>query len=543
MTCYTANKLIGHESFTDFLDKFNDDHLTKLINTVDRISQCSYISTYTLLKIKSNNYIFFNSSSNFLSNEPISDEDELILEDEEYFAPLFKKLEKKILEKKIHDFSTKEIYNKYFKLNKLTTILLDEKDGKFFTVEKNYKYRLVITYDRGIYLSRLPKFDIIKTDQNNFRLFSLDLIYSPIIKEYYPEIKGNLEYCEYNNVINHELFKYILEYGVPLNYSTIYINMEHIKNKMHLYEKQYKESYQKYLELKSNNKSFCFLEINKHIYKEDRNIKLFEKYYKNNKIVISILKSLNNHFEKQEYFIQIIPYHQKSYEILESIKKQYQKKCHVNKIISEEEALKNAQKLIEEEEKEKDKRKKKKSKKQKPIEINKNPESIDSNRDGIEGDKDENELIKNTSDSFDHTQLPVFFGNIESELLCELNVSIESLESSSFSENWDDSEQFEGSALLDEFENSDLLYDVESTEQLEEKIFNNFENSYINPMIDTLLDQSEDDLPRNNSYCQFGSEEHYRRMREWNLSKIIPEIYCMPEKYLISMFSQMKAGW
>jgi len=49
--------------------------------------------------------------------------------------------------------------------------------------------------------------------------------------------------------------------------------------------------------------------------------------------------------------------------------------------------------------------------------------------------------------------------------------------------------------------------------------------------------KKEQNIIDNNSYCEIGSDEYIRRTKEWDLSKICPQIFCYPQEYITSLFT------
>ena len=56
------------------------------------------------------------------------------------------------------------------------------------------------------------------------------------------------------------------------------------------------------------------------------------------------------------------------------------------------------------------------------------------------------------------------------------------------------------------------------------------------------IEESYEDENSNHDedHCEIGSEEFLRRVRDWDLSQIIPQIYCLPKTQLIEMFIPQK---
>jgi len=208
--------------------------------------------------------------------------------------------------------------------------------------------------------------------------------------------------------------------------------------------------------------------------------------------------------------------------------------------ISAEEAEKNAQKLIEQKEKEhqeklkKNTRVKKKEKKNcqknSPLTIQLfDSEKIKSSSPVCIDDTMSPKTVSSKQYSVTSSPLPDFFGEEKEGLIGELETPTSDYSNQEFGKL---------TSNIDE-------EDDEPFEDIEEKIFDDLEHSILDPMINELLNQSEDKLPKNNYYCQLGSQEHQRRMKEWNLAQFLPEIYCLPQDYLISLFSQSrhKSRW
>jgi len=361
---------------------------------------------------------------------------------------------------------------------------------------------------------------------------------------------------------------------------------------MQMFENQYDLNFKEYLSLKENRENnFCFLNVNdENKLTVHRDPVVFEKDYLKYNISINILKCLNNKTSYREFLVEVNEY-VRSQEPLRTVHVKIQRnqirKKHVTidlaeikldkresrkkisgekeiskkKLISEEEALKNAQKLIEEEERQQQKKKNKKDKKKKsgisPIQTVESPLPSSPLPDffgpeSIETSHPENEdLICELEEGPESSPLPEFFGPENYDLIGELEEGPESSPLPDFFGPENDDligeleEGPESSPLPDysslEVESSpEFFRETPESYPTEEEIFDDLEHSVLDPMIDRLLDQSEESMPKNNTYCLFGSDEHQRRMKEWDLTQIIPEIYCMPKEYLVQMFAQIR---
>jgi len=178
-------------------------------------------------------------------------------------------------------------------------------------------------------------------------------------------------------------------------------------------------------------------------------------------------------------------------------------------LLSKEEAEKNAQDLIKEEEKEsakkeskknkrkqKQKQKKKLSEKTAEIEPEKIPVASSDDDDFLDISFTESPAIEK-----EQSILPDFFPTPSDELLCDLEESFENKDDESI---------------------PDLSTFEEDTNNSQEE----------------TRDINSETQPDDNSYCDLHSDEFYRRIKEWDLSQFIPEIFCIPKNELISMFSK-----
>lgn len=540
MSIPTYRRLIGDEVFTDFVKGFNDEDLNKKIDSFKeeryKSNGFSYLCTQTIFKLWGRNYVAFNCNINYYSRELLSDDEDYVVDNEDHY---YRQIDEK--RKENTEISRKQFLNICLSKKIITTIMLGEKDGQLYFVEKDYKYR-VIVFDN--FIKRLPKFNFSKID-DVYRLSNLNFFYCPLWLELYPEIKRNFEHCERLNIVNHQFLNNIIQNAFILSDQAIYIYFEPIKSKISSFEIQYNDNFQRYLELKSKNKSFCFLNLGLDIgLRIHRNPDTFEREYLSGCYAINILECINNKSLDTEYIIDVFQYKRRlETNILKTIRLNYQKNQKVveqikspkTKVISEEEALKNAQRLIEEEEREQKKKQKKKDKKKKSV---KNLEPEVSEKIEIipeQSVETYSEIEKTKEDEVEEIKLPEFFGDFNESLNFDLN-EISPIDDGYLSEE-NNFPHFFGPEL------SDSNSSHSSKEYSEEEIFDDLENSVLDPMIDRLLDQSEDSVPKNNTYCNFGSDEHQRRLQEWDLKELIPEIYCMPREYLVQMFSQLKSGY
>ena len=393
MSIPTYRRFIGDEVFTDFIKHFNDEEISSSLENYTKgnvTKGITYLVNQTTLRVKGDLYVFFNSTINYYSNEPLSESEEIIIDDEDFY-------EKNIEARNTINppMSRRSCLNLLLQKNCITTILLGEKNGQLCLVEKDYKYRVVVFHK---YHQKMPPFEIRKIDKERYYLFGVNVFYSNLNKEFYPKIKENIEICEGKKYFNHEMLGIIVKHGLILSSFAIFIYLEPSKQLMPMFDNQYDLNFKEYLSLKENKENtFCFLSVseeNKLIV--ERNTNTFEKNYITYNISINILKCLNNKTTYREFLVEINEY-VRSKESLKTVrvnfqrsqtrkkqidvtidlseilldKKEPRKKISPKKenspknLISEEEALKNAQKLIEEEEKQQQKKNNKKNKEKK----------------------------------------------------------------------------------------------------------------------------------------------------------------------------------
>ena len=163
MNIPTYKRLIGDKVFTEFIKGFNCNDIN---NSLDKFNISSemvsknhiYICHQTILKIFNKSYIFFNSTINYFSNEPISESDKVLINHGK------NKLPKNTL---FPDLSFNQYLNLLLEKNIITTILLGENNGQLYLVEKDYKYRVVVF---NMLYKILPYFNFVKIDGENYRL-------------------------------------------------------------------------------------------------------------------------------------------------------------------------------------------------------------------------------------------------------------------------------------------------------------------------------------------------------------------------------------
>jgi len=499
MSIKSPKQFIGDENFTNFITTKKIDSLKFSINC------CQFDMTDSLkrlggsscmIRLEGRSYLFFNSNTTFFSNEPLKSTDNIIIEYEEEYSKIITKLEKNHPE-----LSKLEVLNKYIQCGTFTTILLNEKNGMYYTTEKDYKYRVLIDITVFNKIALMPQYVLRETPCGDFKLLYPYVSYSATMKEFYPNLWEKIEYCQINHVITYDLFLEIISKCVANSLQTIIFPYERIFKDA----RQYTSYLYLMIENFENKKKVKHLHYDFNVKVNESECEMIIKDAKTNPdIIVTLIRYMNYDYVKNNYYLFDILTKEK----IKTSPKIKEKKEIIPSPISVEEANKNAQELIDEEERIQKKKQKKKKTKKSPKE---QPDL---------SDKIKESLLDESKESI---QLPDFFGTVKDELLCELDGLEEELE-----------ERNCFSPIEEE------LLESTNSSPIEEELLNELEKKVLDPMVNDLLQYSDVDILTDNSYCQVGSEEHLRRMQEWDLTKIIPNLYCLPKEYLISMFSQRR---
>ena len=505
MSIKNTNQFIGDENLIKFITtkkldnvKFSIPCCVDMINIIRRRSVFSYA-----ISIEGRYYLFFNSKPGSFCNLPILPSDNLLIENEEEWEKTFKDLLKLNPQ-----FNKLEMFNDLIKSKKFTTILLNEKNGMYYATDKDYKYRLLIDKSIADNIQLLPFLNLKENTSGDFKMESPQICYSLTIQEFFPDICEKIKFCENNRIITYDLFIDTLTKCVPFYLNNILFKHDNIYKNPSLYQSHI----DKLVAIIAKKEKISFCKDNLPIMSQsDGDVDKFILNMKDTGIIVSLIHFMNFDALKMPFFIFNLIEKEKIKSPIPQKKIKEKKEITIS-TLSIEEADRIAQELIDEEEQKTKKQKRRKSNKK--IHIKDTSEIVSS----LDEEKSVAVNIPKESNS-EEIQLPDFFGSIKDDLLGELGGDIEE-------------------EILEEGFQLSLEEPVVDSSSSEDELLNELEEQILDPMVNDLLAFS--DVPTNNSYCMFGSEEHQRRMKEWDLKELLPEIFCYPKEYLISMFSQRR---
>jgi len=472
----TSSHVIGDEYLVDYLE-LNSDSEYDFISLFkpEFILNKKYI--FVVMFFSRQAHILLNSGVNCFCDKLISEDETIIVENDENFG-----------------FFTNrnQLQNLNFKILSgfMTTLMVRQKNGRYYVVDKDPTIRIVVMKEIMDQYNNIPLFQVRPNNADNFDLINPTVYYPRIYCITDQQITNQLNSYRKKKKIFFDVFLKILEcaecpekadcFGknwVILNFGKI--SKENLRNNISLYRDWYEEMLSIYISIK-NDKShtnYCFYE-NSILYQYSHpDYALIEKEVLNKKCLISFCYNFN-HLDFDDYRIwptifEVIPN-----TLFKTSKKV--KEIHRPVIqITEEEAKRNADLLLEEEEKEIQKKNQQNSKKSKK----KSPKTPNFNK---------KEIAKKIA----YEAKDRYF-KMESQRKKRINIE-------------------KKHRILA------LRLAEEAIQYLEKKI---------------IPEQPYDD----NSHCYIGSEEHLRRLQTWDLTQIIPEIYCLPKEFLLSLFSQKQS--
>lgn len=526
----TSKNIIGDIHFLNFIEQNCPNEI--LLAQADETNEYSIFQKIILNNV---DYYLFNCGINCFMNSPFSETDKWIVEKQEELPQFLERYRSKFNP----NGSMHEMLNFLFSFkDNFNTIKIKSRNGSYYTVDsEDYDYRLITTDAFKEKYIRMPEF-ILRPESGGYELVKPAVVIPGALSLFSPTIFNKLIRLNMDKTtknISFELIKIIVEYGesmkIPLfdNLDLVYIQKDKMifevidQEKEEIYieicKKFYENEYNDYL-------SFAYT-IKMNNYAETHKCKMkctccssSKMIPKNNPV---IFKEKNNFFKKgnPEFyriendlrkFNSIMSFCETynfvlkdKYDFLIVEVTSYNKKEEVVSKITEEEALKNAEELLamEEMEKKKSSKKSKCSQKRKEkkilekikkiaknisIEVLKLPARINKQKIAHTLAKEAQIYLENKSKN----NLPDFFPPPTPELICEIE---------------------------------SYLSDIEETSSIDEKL--------IESSIEKILDENSED-----EYCELGDSEYERRRKEWDLDKIIPNIYCFPKSYLISFFTK-----
>ena len=515
----TNKNIIGDIYFLDFLEKKSKDEI--LIAQFEE--ELLYNRPFKKLLINGQDYFLFNCGINCFVNAVVKSLEKINYENIQ---------------------SNNDIIGNYF-----TGIRIKMKNDCFYVTDSN-NYDLFVLVERGEELNyvrefiKLSKFIFCPDTDGNFELIKPGVIYPGSISIYSPKISRilseGLESKKTTKNISFSVLTILIAYGENMkidlfkNEDVIFLQKENIIVEIYQLEIQneyldicrkfYETEYHDYLSFtfslkmgyknssKENricgkNCSCCsiYQKVFNRAFRKGNPIifKLGDNFYSKGQVEFcEIENSLRKNMSLMS-FCDIFNFEPSGEEdkILIEINSSFLTQENIKLIsqtITDEEALKNAQKLIEEEEIQRIKSPKKNKRREK------------------EKEKKFQDKLKKLAKKISIDVISNYSNFKNDKKLMAKKLAEEAIKFT-FNEQTDlisDIVQFDNNSELNEEFDEDY-----------------FDEEHIEKSIEKILDDDDD------SYCKFGSNEYYRRKAEWDITKIIPNIYCFPKEYIISLFN------
>ena len=537
----TTKRIIGDINVANFLEKKypKDSEINEIM---DEVTDLNYNRPFLPIVIRFQLYIILNTGINCFSDELVTDDEKIIPDS----GITFKNKSKKLT----------DLYNSDILNGVLTTIKMKSINGRYYTVEDDYDFRIVTSILYKEYYTKIPEIILKMDDDGEYELIKPQVVYpnslSVCMSNVYLTINDCLKPKTTSKKIGYNIFYILLVLGHNLkmelfeNMDIIYIkpinnNIDTLKLKEGASRNDYallcrtffEKEYSDYLALSFSiklglQKGFgsicnkicdCCTEASKHfkknienggliVFKEgnnfyqkgDENFLRIESEMRKCNYIMTFCEVANVYVEASEMklLIEVFPV-EEFFGKIDSPKKS-QKSPQIP-LISEEDARKNADELLALDELDKKQKIQKKSKKK-------------------EKEKAKKEVERNL------------------EKLKSLAKTI-ALEAKSYFNKFNNLKNKRINAENNKKKiASKLAY--EAKEYLESKKLPDFFPPTQKEDLCELEESYEIITNDDNSHCEIGSEEFYRRVHDWNLLEIIPQIYCLPKKEIISLFIEPK---
>lgn len=475
----TTKNFIGNEHFTDFLE-YNSNPETNYFHLLNAENVLVKKNLHLLIVIDLQIYILFNTCDNCFSQDPLTPEENYLIESAESINALRTMYnEISMGHNKMLDF-----LNRCLADRTVTTMKVKTKNGKYVVSENDYDLRILMLIEVKDQYYQLPKLILHpNTKKGQYYLISPVVLYPMIYRVMDPYLSKKLDSYLSNNTFDFQILLKMIECSQNIGLG-VFLNIplptkEQIINNLSNFRKCYEHQHIKFMQLREigEDKNFSFRDNGFFFSYGNKDYFKLQNEILKGKCLISFCDCMNpeNGESSISSIIDVIP------NIYFKINKNnlfiaFQS---VNGKISEEEACKNAELLLADEEKEIQKKNSQKNKKKKDNHIIK---------------------LKATARKIAQEALKQFdkFDNIRKKR----------------------------NAILDWKMKMARKLAEEASEYIQEK-------QSIYPQEIQEIDE--------NSHCYIGSDEHLRRMREWDLTEIIPEIYCLPKEFLISLFAQKQS--
>jgi len=475
----TTKNFIGNEHFTDFLE-YNSNPETNYFHLLNAENVLVKKNLHVLIVIDLQIYLLFNTCDNCFSQEPITPEENYLIESVESINAL----QSIYNERGIGPVKRIDFLNKCLEEKTVTTLKCKEKNGRYVVSEKDYDLRILMLIEVKNQYFLLPKLILHPNiKKGTYFMISPVVLYPMIYRLIDPYLCKKLDTYLTDNIFDFQVLLKMIEccqnigLGVFLNIGTP--TREQILKDLNNFRKCYEHQHIKFMKLREmrEDKHFSFRDNGFFFNYGNKHYQMIQNEIVKGKCLISFCDCMNPESGENTFssIIDVIPnIHFKLNKNNLFIACQSR-----NARISEEEASKNAELLLADEEKEIQKKKSKKNKKKK-----------------------DNHIIK----------LKETAKKIAQEAL----------------------KQFERFNNIRKKRNAILEWKIKKARQLAEEAI-----EYIQEKKSNYL--KEIPLLDDNSHCYIGSDEHLRRMREWDLTEIIPDIYCLPKEFLISLFAQKQS--
>jgi len=512
----TSKYIIGDVNILEYLEKNESQDLFYIISRDYNFNERSYLP----FSINKKPYVLLNTNIDCFSDELITKDEEIIYDDEEFISSI-----EKIYKSKFGEKSDRlSIFNYYlskddsFKI--LITLKVKKRGGRYFLVERDQDFRIITLYRFKEILNNLPIISIKPNENGQFKLLKPIIIYPTSLIIF--SRTGLFCFDELNGINLQEnlqfgVFKMIFNYGYNMKSSIfshrdiVFIKVDYITPLDVInFRKISHESFDKLCNdfFKFEFEFFLDKMINEVlIFKMEKNLFLkgslqFDEGVddiKNDKYNISPCIIKNGDYLIENAIIYDVEKKNNDIFIEKTISKKNYRKMQIHKLlpnvekITDEEALKNAQALLELEEREKEEKEEKKKLKKKKKQ-NKKKLNIKL----IDEAKPEIKLI-------DEAKPDIKLVDDKKKLANSLALEAKK-------------EYLKRLSKLNQLENQKII-----AKKIMKEVENYWQNKY------------------DGMNCEIGSIEYMRRVKEWDFSHFLPEIYCLPKDTLISLLAHKQA--
>lgn len=505
-----SKNIIGDFYIAEFLSKKkpDDEFFIRIEDDFDH--EKKYGMSFLPIKVNDITCILLNTGIDCFSNEPFGENEEIIFNNTHTYNHIIQLHIESIENPKVNKVlktGAREFYSKGLEMTNLfTTIKVKRKDQRFYVVDKDHDCRI---FTHRYYKDEYNNYPLIKIVpyKDTYELLSPIIVFPNSLSLYLPKISFAMQEEVGTNTTtknpSYELIKMILMYGQNMkdpvleNRDMVFIKIENVSfGKILLKDDSqrdnfesfcldfFKNEYELFLSF-SNQINIVYRYGNVYVQNDPSQYSRLIKQINKKKLLISwcIIKNCDLNVMGDQAIVDVDSY--------EAFFGKPKMEISIPVIITEEEAQRNAEELIAQEEAEKRRKEKQKSRKKKKITPN------------IENLK---RLAKKIT-----YEVKVHYS--KNERLNKIKRNIEKYK------------KILSTELLEYFEQKQKSK-LDIPEIFEE-------------VDDDSLFTIEEFIPKDdNQPCNINSEEYQRRVKEWDFTQIIPDIYCYPKDYVISLFTR-----